>query len=154
MPLRSNKHAIMLQIVPPPSTEKLSRMRGSSFITRLPCKRTFRKPTKWRILSTSCGVMLSNFVKPNPHRLISGAQVTSNIPPVCSDACMAVRKGLHQVIYLTMFFVPSVSLCRIHFYLAKRYMKLILSKILSVSSPTFGLISSAYICIEKIDFVS
>ena len=71
--------------------------------------------TKWRILSTSCGVMLSNFVKPNPHRLISGAQVTSNIPPVCSDACMAVRKGLHQVIYLTMFFVPSVSLCRIHF---------------------------------------
>ena len=87
----------------------------SSFITRLPCKRTFRKPTKWRILSTSCGVMLSNFVKPNPHRLISGAQVTSNIPPVCSDACMAVRKGLHQVIYLTMFFVPSVSLCRIHF---------------------------------------
>ena len=32
-------------------------------------------------------------------------------------------------------------------------MKLILSKILSVSSPTFGLISSAYICIEKITFV-
>ena len=75
----------------------------------------FEKATKWRILSTSCGVMLSNFVKPNPHKLISGAQVTSNIPPVCSDACMAVRKGLHQVIYLTMFFVPSVSLCRIHF---------------------------------------
>ena len=88
---------------------------GIVFHHTVPCKRTFRKPTKWRILSTSCGVMLSNFVKPNPHRLISGAQVTSNIPPVCSDACMAVRKGLHQVIYLTMFFVPSVSLCRIHF---------------------------------------
>ena len=29
-------------------------------------------------------------------------------------------------------------------------MKLILSKILSVSSPTFGLISSAYICIERL----
>ena len=29
-----------------------------------------------------------------------------------------------------------------------------IEKILSVSSPTFGLISSAYICIEKIDFVS